>query len=319
MSDVWSKAKFTNQIIHANIHRLIWQMALWVWDYCWSQTTENIQSFECMKENRIVTIWIFKNGSDGQIYWDEKTIIYKEDRGNIDEKKEKKDRITKTWLTFIYFVNLAMQTQTLEKIKSFIVDHIDWKINDSVIHVSSDDYIVKVQIIKKHKGTEWLDEWVQKCDHCHQKVSLRKVIFTSVFLSAIDKAYRRAKKNATWSVQISEIWLTPIEYSRFNDLVRFWLAYKDKSDKRWIYRLPMQRICQFMNGEWNVASYFLTDPTKTNDDPMKRIMSDERIPVTKVPNSYEILTRTNETMSEYYQNPDALSDNQNISWQVLDE
>lgn len=205
-----------------------------------------------------------------------------------------------------------MQQQSLEKMNKFVLDYIQWNGSDSVMHISSDDFIVKVQIIKKHDHEENFDEWVQKCQYCHQKVSLRKVSFTRVFLSAIIKAYQYAKKNATHIIHIGDIWLTPIEYSRFNDLVRFGLAYKEKWMWRWIYWLPLQRICQFVNGEWKVAEYFLTDPTKEKTDPQKRIMSESRIWISEIPKSQEIMDATNQTMSKYFNNPDALLGNQKI-------
>jgi hypothetical protein len=69
------------------------------------------------------------------------------------------------------------------------------------------------------------------------------------------------------------------------------------------YGLNLTRICDFLHGQWTVAEYFLTDPTKKNGDPQKRIMAEHRITIDQVKGIDQISSETEGKNTEYFQNP----------------
>ena len=216
-------------------------------------------------------------------------------------------------MTFIYDV-ATMQQATFDKIKWFVLDHMQWSHDENTMHISSGDYIIKVQIIKKHDSSDNFEEWLQKCPQCNQNTSLLKTSFTANMYSWLYKAYTRCKKNSTGIVDITKIWLTNSEYSVFNKIIKFGLAYKDKGMTKGIYGLPLQRICEFVNNERAIAEYYLTDPTKDKTDPTKRVMSDTRLYVHQIPKVQEIMEKTAGAMTTYYQNP-AFTSSHDSTWQ----
>lgn len=209
-----------------------------------------------------------------------------------------------------------MQQQTFEKIKSFVFDYMTGTARDTTMQTSSGDYIIKVQIIKKHDSSDNFEECetVQKCPYCNQSTALLKTSFTANMYSWLYKAYTRCKKNSTGIVDITKIWLTNSEYIVFNKIIKFGLAYKDKTMTKGIYWLPLQRICEFVNNERAIAEYYLTDQTKDKTDPTKRVMADTRIFASQIPKVQEIMDKTDGKMTEYYNNP-AFTSYPNSTWQ----
>lgn len=127
-----------------------------------------------------------------------------------------------------------------------------------------------------------------------KKLSKRKVVFTRNLVTALVKALVHCRNHKTNQVQIRELKLKNAEYARMNDLVRFGLAYKREDMKAGEYGIPRKRADLFLRGEWAVASHFWHNPVDNTNE-----MSEERIFVSQVPRSDEIIAWYGEKFSEY--------------------
>lgn len=188
-----------------------------------------------------------------------------------------------------------------------IIEHLEayyrWEKVNPVFTTSHGDDIIQVTIIKKHQEENMFTKGIKKCPLCNQKISLRKVRFCSTMVSWLEKAYDYCRKNDVYMCSMWDIGLDQKEYARFNDIVRFGLAYKDPNFKAGIYWFPIARIKEFFFWSWKVAEFYLNDPTKSKNDPTKRIMSEHRIAIHEIPWITKIIEETNNLKDEYYNNP----------------
>lgn len=191
----------------------------------------------------------------------------------------------------------------MDKLIDYLQRYYNGDIIDPTASIQHGDDIVQITIIKKHQNDTNFEEWVDTCPYCNRKTSLRKVFFCSTLVSAMQKWYDRCKKHATNICPVWKIGLDPKQYARFNDLVRFWIAFKTKEMKAGQYGLNLWRICDFIHGQRTVAEYFMTDPTKKNWDPQKRIMAESRITIDQVKWIDQISLETNGNNSKYLKNP----------------
>lgn len=148
--------------------------------------------------------------------------------------------------------------------------------------ITSDGKTIIVRVYDQSREND-LEEGVQYCNHCNQKVSYSTRRFDRSMVTGLIKMFEYCCKNKKNKVAISDLDLSTTEYTSVNHLVRFGLAYKSEN-KAGIYELPMTRVNDFLSGRWKVAAYYITDPTKSNDDPDKRVMSQDRILIDEVPN-----------------------------------
>lgn len=190
------------------------------------------------------------------------------------------------------------------RIIEYLQAYYKWeKVNPTFIANHGDD-IIQVTIIKKHQSIEIFKKWVRKCPVCNQKISLRKVRFCSAMVTWLKKALDYCEKNQVNLFLMWDLNLNQKEYARFNDIVRFWLLFKDKEFKKaGMYGMPVARVKEFFKWSWKVAEFYLNDPTKSSNDPQKRIMSDRRIPINEIPWITKLLEETNNFKNEYYNNP----------------
>lgn len=116
--------------------------------------------------------------------------------------------------------------------------------------ITSWDYIVEIKITKKHDGIGNMEEWHKNCPHCGQSISKRMVPMWKEMVSGLIKAFEYCKKNGVHEFEFTAIkhLFTQLEYSRFNYLVRFWLAYKIQ---RGTYGLPMKRESEWLPPRWS--------------------------------------------------------------------
>lgn len=135
----------------------------------------------------------------------------------------------------------------------------------------------------------FVDEgWRQCCSNCKRSIAKMKVFFDRTHLCAAIKAFEYAVKNNVQFVQVNDLGLTKVEYSKMNRLVKFGLAFRDKEVKihgsnLWVYGIPRKRIYDFIRGQWSVASFFIQDPLLSEGEDWKREMSEKRITVDQVP------------------------------------
>lgn len=132
------------------------------------------------------------------------------------------------------------------------------------------------------------EHWKQCCSNCWRSIEKMRVSFNKILVLTAIKAFEYAVKNNVQFVHINDIWLTPVEYSVMNKLVKFWLAYRDENilihgSNVWVYGIPRKRISDFLRGHWTVASSFLQDPLLSEGEDWKREMSEKRITVDQVP------------------------------------
>ena len=153
---------------------------------------------------------------------------------------------------------------------------------------------------KKHAVID--DHWIQRCWCCNQKVAKRKEMFSKAMCSAAIKAFEYAVKNMVQFVNIRDLKLTNVEYTKMNSLVRFWLAYKNANMKTGEYWIPRKRIQRFLNGERTVAAYYWNDPTK--DRLESRTMSKERITINEVPSFEDLCSELWNRLTMYEWNED---------------
>lgn len=133
------------------------------------------------------------------------------------------------------------------------------------------------------------------CPTCGQNIAPRKVTMNKILVSAAIKAYEHSLRIGSNIIQMADVRLTPVEYSKFNDLVRFGLAYRPQGPrKRGEYGIPRERIYKFVANDWTVAEFYHHDPiTRKNE------MSSTRIFCYQVPSVQKILEIFGPTLTEY--------------------
>lgn len=155
----------------------------------------------------------------------------------------------------------------------------------------------------KHRRWMWWsyvdDVWVQRCENCNQKVWVRRRSIDKCIFTWWLKMREYAVKHNKQFVEMKEIkWmLSQSEYCNLNNLVRFWLAYKNHTtDGYWI---PRKRRQDFLNGERTVAEYYDEDPTIVKNEEWRRKMSESRITVNQIPNIESVKKQTSWNFSSY--------------------
>lgn len=194
----------------------------------------------------------------------------------------------KTKIRIIYSINQPLRM--FQTIKSYSQPFIFWMMKDSQLR----------SMMNKHCDID--DYWMQRCSCCNQKIAKRKEMFSKVMLTAAIKAFEYAVKYNTQTVNIRELWLNNIEYTKMNSLVRFGLAYKNDSMKVGEYWIPRKRIRQFLDGEWTIASHYWNDPTKDRSE--AREMSTDRIRIDQIPSIEKLRSIMWMKLSEYQWNND---------------
>lgn len=150
----------------------------------------------------------------------------------------------------------------------------------------------------------YVEKSIQYCWNCRQKVWKIKISFSNPMLRALIKAFEYAIRNNTQTVDISKLWLENSEYSQFNHVVRFWLAFKNDDMITGEYWIPRKRVQQFLNGDWKVAEYFLQNPLKKEGEEWRREMSENRIWIHEVPSVSKLKELYGEKLTTYVWNND---------------
>jgi len=145
---------------------------------------------------------------------------------------------------------------------------------------------------------------IQFCGSCGQKVSLRKMRIDSWMISWLIKCFNFVMRNKVQWFQIQEIDLIPQEYSKLNHLVRFWLLYKNWEMKNGEYWVPRKTVSMFLAWEWRVSEFYETDPTKKEWEEWRRFMSEKRISIEEIPSVWELKEQFWEKLVEYEWNED---------------
>lgn len=128
---------------------------------------------------------------------------------------------------------------------------------------------------------------------CLRVENYRKVFFCGVFIGPLIKAWKFCQANKTTMIKMSKIGLTPIEYSRFNDLVRF--NFMTSTEERGVYIMDLQLISDFFNRRRDIPAYFLRDPKV----PKRVILAQEKIFIYDVPRTDKIIQDYGEKFTEY--------------------
>lgn len=184
---------------------------------------------------------------------------------------------------------LEMAIDSIEFVRSKRIDEINSNLN-----------IIITDIINQWIQPEnYIENKIQFCWNCHQKISLIKKRIDSWMVSWLIKAYNFVIKNQRQLFQIQEIWLNSIEYWKLNNLVRFWLLYKDEWMNIWVYWVPRRTVSKFLAWEWKVAEYYQTDPTKKEWEEGRRFMSKNRITINEIPSVWDLKKQFWEKLVEY--------------------
>lgn len=168
----------------------------------------------------------------------------------------------------------------------------------------------ELSVIISDLSIEWIEvenfiqNKIQFCWNCHQKVSLRKKKIDLWMVSWLIKAFNFVMKYKRQTFQIQEIDLNPQEYSKLNNLVRFWLLYKSDDMWIWEYWVPRRTVSRFLAWEWKVAEFYKTDPTKKEWEEGRRVMSEKRITIHEIPSVSELRKLYWESLTEYEWNED---------------
>lgn len=167
------------------------------------------------------------------------------------------------------------------------------------------DLYISLRELIMDLSLEWLEiqdfveNEIQFCWHCHQKISLHKKRIDKWMVTALIKVFNFVMKNKRQYFQIQEIWLNPVEYGSLNHLVRFWLLYKSWDLKRWEYGIPRKTVSKFLAWEWSVAEFYETNPTKKEWEKGRREMSENRITINQIPSISELRKKFGEKLTEY--------------------
>lgn len=191
----------------------------------------------------------------------------------------------------IWEISRQLETtiDSVDFVKSERIDEIYWNLNLLMVDIMT-------QWIQVENNIE---NWIQFCWNCHQKVSLRKMRIDSWMVSWLIKAFDFVMKNKRQLFQIQEIGLIPQEYSKLNHLVRFWLLYKSEWMNVWVYWVPRRTVSKFLSWEWKVAEYYETDPTKKEWEEGRRFMSENRITINEIPSIWQLKKQFWEKLVEY--------------------
>ncbi len=134
-----------------------------------------------------------------------------------------------------------------------------------------------------------VEKWeVTRCDCCGAEVKYMKTYFSKQFVFLLQKILDHVinLEDFTWEytniVHIRDLSLTHAEYTIINKIANFGLLYREKTeDGRKIkfgkYGVPRKRIYDFLNGDWEVARFYVTKSTTK-----ERTLSKERVTVDMV-------------------------------------
>lgn len=177
---------------------------------------------------------------------------------------------------------------------------------DEVLSWESDiqDLLDKIQEDGIQVAESYEENGMQFCGSCTQKISLRKMRIDSGMISGLIKCFNFVIQNNVQGFQIQEIDLIPQEYSKLNHLVRFGLLYKQADMKNGEYWVPRKTVSRFLAGEWNVAEFYETDPTKKEWEEWRRVMSEKRISIHEIPSVKELQKQFGDHLTEYLWNED---------------
>lgn len=191
----------------------------------------------------------------------------------------------------------------MQRVIPFIEETINTNTAPKNTIIQSGDYIMEIKLIKKHDAFHHLQEWIENCPCCGQRVSRREVRLGQEMIGGLIKAFEYCKQQRIHEFSFTDIkdQLNQLEYSHFNYLVRFGLAYKIKRGR---YRLPMKRVSDFLHWAWTVSESYLDDPTKKEGEIGKRIMSEKRITVDQVKGVEQHRQETNGKFTTYYVTPE---------------
>lgn len=108
-------------------------------------------------------------------------------------------------------------------------------------------------------------------------LKFRKVIFCSVFVTALRKALAQSNLKNSDIIFIKDLDLDTKEYARFNDLVRFGFCYKPDGAKSGQYVLESIKTKQFLDGQLDVPEHYYVNPIDKTFT-----LSDKRVTVNQV-------------------------------------
>lgn len=169
-------------------------------------------------------------------------------------------------------------------------------------------YIIKNGSVKilDQEGVDFIEHenWKHICPNCKRKVEKLRISFDNSLLSSAIKAFEYAVKNGVKYVQMNKLWLTKVEYSTMNRLVKFGLAFRNEEilidwTNRGVYWIPRKRIFDFIQWNWSVAESFLQDPTLPEWHKHRREMSKKRITIDQVPSIQKLREKYGETLTTY--------------------
>lgn len=127
------------------------------------------------------------------------------------------------------------------------------------------------------------------CDCCGSTIKYQKVSFSKSFVPTLQKIldYVVDLQKNTWQhkniIEIADLNLTHTEYWNLNRLANFGLLYRQTDAqgnriKDWSYWVPQKRIFDFLNGDWQVARFYVVKSTTH-----ERTLSKERISIDQLP------------------------------------
>ena len=143
---------------------------------------------------------------------------------------------------------------------------------------------------------------IERCECCNQKITKRRKRIDSTMISGLIKCFEYGMETDKTVFQMKYVKLNKVEYWVINNLVRFWLLYKNDSMIKWEYWIPKTTVSKFLKWEWSVAEYYETDPTIPEWEEWRRIMSEERITINDIPSIKKLREVFWEWLTEYINN-----------------
>lgn len=170
-----------------------------------------------------------------------------------------------------------LQGDTMLHIQEWIDEQIKFHKKNPSIKIDEDGYVTDLE-----KGETTI------CDCCGSEIKYLKVSFSKLFIPPLQKILDHVCEIEKQTgehvniVKIRDLNLTHTEYTILNKIANFGLLYREETPdgrkiKNGTYGVPQKRIFQFLNGEWEVARFYVVKSTTG-----QRILSKERVFIDKI-------------------------------------
>lgn len=186
--------------------------------------------------------------------------------------------------------NAYLQGDTMLHIQEWVEEQIKLHKKHPSITIDGDGLVTDIE-----KGETTV------CDCCGSKIKYMRVSFAQAFVPILQKVLHHVVqiKKQTWKhtnlVHLKDLNLTHAEYTVINKIANFGLLYREetpdgKKIKNGTYWVPQKRIFDFLNGDWEVAQFYVVKSTT-----WARALSKKRVSIDQIhkdPSMQEYKTKT---------------------------